>query len=79
MLYVDNKNNMISDTDDKELRFFSFKLGCNDSQFIRGIIHRYKLTNDQCSLAQIYGARFVSHRKLLYISYKYGRRRSTIL
>lgn len=69
MLYSDQKF-LVSDTSDEELISFAKIIGCNMSQFKRGVIHRFILTYEQGQYALIYGAQYLNRRKLLKKVYK---------
>lgn len=69
MLYSDQKI-LVSDTSDKELISFAKIIGCNISQFKRGIIHRFILTDKQGEDALVYGAQYLNRRKLIKKVYK---------
>ena len=69
MLYSDQKI-LVSDTSDEELISFARIIGCNLSQFKRGVIHRFVLTKEQGQESLIYGARYLNRRKLIKKMYK---------
>lgn len=64
MMYVTNSGILVSDEEDRKLRFFSKILGCSDIQFRTNTIHRYELTQNQRDQALIYGAKLITDKEL---------------
>lgn len=69
MLYTD-EHNLVSDESAKELHFFAKSIGCSRNQFKSGVIHRYILSKQQATNAQVYGARYLPRKKLIKLVYK---------
>lgn len=64
MIYTD-EHILISDVSDDELHSFAKKIGIDSKQFKPGLIHRYILPEGKYVDAEIYGARYMSHKHLL--------------